>query len=112
MCFGKVANGAYSKNKAEERAEARKKARQERYAVSVRGKGSKGKKGDQDHGRDHGVPRRLPQDKMDRNRTRLRNMGGKKKKPFALSASGNFRKSDGGYFKKKLRKQTNSEFAA
>ena len=155
--LGKVANGYFSNTRAQERADARRRARQDKFAVSRsigggggadsgRGGDSRGDR-DRDRGGRGGGGRgggrgggggggggrggggggdgkthsawglsdgdggRQPK----HDRVKLRAMGGKRGGPAqrgAPSASGNFRKSDGGYFKKKLRTQTNSEFAA
>jgi superfamily II DNA/RNA helicase len=135
--LGKVANGYFSNTRAQERADARRRARQDQFAVSRsvggrggggadsgqggqrgggggRGGGGRGGGGRGGHsgekthsawGLSDGDGGRQPK----HDRVKLRAMGGKRGAP---SASGNFRKSDGGYFKKKLRIQSNSEFAA
>lgn len=119
--LGRVANGYFSKKRAQERADARRRARQEKFAVS-RSKAKTGKPGG--HG-EKGRSRALNSEwgaeggstgkgnhtqKYDR--VKLKSMGKAGKKKFVPSASGKFRKSDGGYFKRKMHGQATSEFSA
>ena len=128
--ISKVINGDYSITKAAERAEARRQARQEKYALSGKGRnndrndrgggnpnrGGKRKANDYDNCQDHdGINSRYKKEKQWKPAVKVRSIAGKgrgsNKSGAALTASGRFRRSDG-YFRKKLKHQANSEFAA